>query len=137
MKFKIVKRFLTGSLKGKELDFITSVDMTESVSKTLGGGWLGPKTILVSCTPIETYYVDNSSIFNSTPYYKKAVISQVLIDAGMKNVHCSQKFGWTNQPEVVCFSGNTQAAIKALRKHALRIHPLINTWGCIILKKDW
>lgn len=83
------------------------------------------------------YYIRNSSIFDSPPYYQKEKIAKVLKDAGLKNVHFERAFGWSNQPEVVVFTGDPKKAVKAVEDAGGDIHPLIKKWGIIADEKDW
>lgn len=54
MKFLITKKFIEGSLKGLEYSTQTYAERREDeIGKVFGGGWLGPKYILVSCELIE------------------------------------------------------------------------------------
>lgn len=83
------------------------------------------------------YYIRNSSIFDSPPYYQKEKIAKVLTDAGFKNVHFENAYGWSNQPEVVVFTGDPEKAVKAVEDAGKDIHPLIKKWGVIADEKDW
>jgi len=51
----------------------------------------------------ETYYVAWTTVFDITPYYLPEPIKSVLREAGAENIHMSNAYGWSNQPEVVCF----------------------------------
>lgn len=83
------------------------------------------------------HYIRNSSIFDSPPYYQKEKIAQALKDAGLKNVHFENAYGWSNQPEVVVFTGDPEKAKKAVEGVGSDIHPLIKKWGVIVDEKDW
>lgn len=65
-----------------------------------------------------TLYVKNSSIFDSpSNKYDIALFSKTLKDAGAKKVWKDNAFGWSNQPEVVLFTGiDAKKASAALEK---------------------
>mgnify|MGYP006279049217 CR=1 FL=1 len=81
------------------------------------------------------YYIDNSSIFDSAPYYQAREIAEILKASGIKKVRLARKYGWSNQPQVVTFEGDSSLAESALVSSG--VHPLIKKWGVIIREKDW
>ena len=75
-------------------------------------------------------YVDNSSIFDSNPY-DIAKISKALKKAGEKNIRTDYNYGWSNQPEVVIFSGIDENTAKDAVEKALNLK-----W-VMIRELDW
>jgi hypothetical protein len=76
-----------------------------------------------------TNYVEWSSIFdNPANKYDADLFAQTLKSAGAKKVWTDNAFGWSNQPEVVLFTG---LAAKAAQK-ALDALPVFKKWGAII-----
>jgi len=81
-----------------------------------------------------TLYIKWSSIFDSNKYDIK-LFSKTLKDAGAKKVWTDTAFGWSNQPDVVLFTGlderKAQEALSAL--------PVFVKWGAIIsdANRDW
>lgn len=65
-------------------------------------------------------YVDNSSIFDSHPYDIPKII-KALKGVGAKNIRTDNNFGWSNQPEVVIFSGIDEETAKNAVEKALRL----------------
>jgi len=69
------------------------------------------------------------------PNYAKRIstIKKVIKESGGKNIRLSNKFGWSNQPKVVCFNAYSKEKAnsiqKALRKYLKR--------SCIVKLKDW
>ncbi len=83
-----------------------------------------------------TLYVTNSSIFdNPAMKYDHDLFAQTLKQAGAKKTWTDNAFGWSNQPEVVLFTGlSVDKASKAL--DAL---PVFKKWGAMIgnAASDW
>ncbi len=83
-------------------------------------------------------YIENSSIFDVSPYYQKEKIAEILKNAGAKEVHFENSFGWDNQPEVVVFKGITcKKAKSVIEDNGDTIHPLIKNFGINVRNKDW
>ena len=81
-----------------------------------------------------TLYIKWSSIFDSNKYDTK-LFSKTLKAAGATKVWTDTAFGWSNQPDVVLFTGldekRAQEALSAL--------PVFAKWGAIIMdaNRDW
>ena len=79
-------------------------------------------------------YIDNSLVFYNQGGYRKYIkkMKEVIKEVGGKNPRTSNKFGWSNQPSVLCFSATESQAKKIKRK-------LANELGfpVIINEKDW
>jgi hypothetical protein len=78
------------------------------------------------------YYVDNSSYFDSHPYNKPR-IAKIAKAGGGKNVRAANKFGWSNQPQVVTFDAGEVTA----KKVGSAVEKALGTSHIIIRKKDW
>lgn len=86
--------------------------------------------------PPGAYYVGWSSHFDDPANdYDIELFSDVLKKAGADEVWTDQKFGWSNQPEVVLFTG--LSAHEA--QDALSVLPMFSTWPALIypVKDDW
>jgi len=81
---------------------------------------------------ITRYYVDNSSWFDTHPYNKNQ-IKNIVKKAGGKNVRFALKFGWSNQPQVVCFN-TTKSQLEIIQ---ILLEKELKTPWIIIRKKDW
>lgn len=86
--------------------------------------------------PKGTLYIKWSSIFESPANkYDTKLFMKTLKDAGAKKVWTDDMFGWSNQPDVVLFSGlreeDAQSALSQL--------PVFKKWGAIIMDAhdDW
>lgn len=82
-----------------------------------------------------TLYILNSSIFDSNKYDSK-LYTKILKSVGAKKVWMDNKWGWSNQPEVVLFTGITkEEAADALESQV----PIFKKWGAIIgdANHDW
>ncbi len=77
----------------------------------------------------DTLYIAWSSIFND-PHniYNKEVFTQTLKGAGAKKVWFDNAYGWSNQPEVVLFTGLSAKEAGV----ALDQLPVFNKYGAII-----
>lgn len=86
--------------------------------------------------PKGTLYIDWSSVFDSpSNKYDIKKFSEVLKKAGAKKVWTDNKWGWSNQPEVVLFTGLSESnATKALNQL-----PVFKKWGVLIFdaNRDW
>ena len=83
-----------------------------------------------------TLYIDNSSIFdNPANKYDIKLFMQTLKAAGATKVWKADKWGWSNQPEVVLFTGLD----KDQAESALEELPVFKRWGVLIkdANKDW
>lgn len=81
-----------------------------------------------------TLYIKWSSIFDSNKYDIK-LFSKTLKDAGAKKVWTDTQFGWSNQPDVVLFTGLDERKAQ----EALSSLPVFAKWGAIIsdANRDW
>ena len=77
----------------------------------------------------KSLYVAWSSWFDTHPYDIEKIKS-VVAEAGGKEIHTENAFGWGNQPEVVVFKGDKSAVTEALQK-------ALETEWIIISEKDW
>lgn len=88
---------------------------------------------------IKTFYIKNSSWFDSHPY-DKGLIADTIKSTGLavpQTIHFSPSYGWNNQPEVVCF--NTDIG------NVKEIEKVVGVACCgegreawiLILEKDW
>ena len=79
--------------------------------------------------PKGTLYVDWSSVFdNPANKYDVELFSQTLKKAGARKVWAENKFGWSNQPKVVLFTGLPERKAQ----EALKELPVFKKWGAII-----
>jgi len=86
--------------------------------------------------PKGTLYVSWSSIFDSpSNKYDIKLFTKTLKAAGAKKVWTDNAYGWSNQPEVVLFSGLSDSKAEA----ALKKLPVFKKWGAVIYPtdKDW
>jgi hypothetical protein len=86
--------------------------------------------------PTGTLYVKNSSIFDSPANrYDTKLFMKTLKAAGAKKVWTDNAYGWSNQPEVVLFSGLDEKAAQL----ALDDLPVFKKWGALIFDahRDW
>jgi len=83
-----------------------------------------------------TLYIDWSSIFdNPSSKYDSKLFMKTLKAAGAKKVWTDNNYGWSNQPEVVLFTGlNKEEA-----EEAVDSLPVFKKWGAIIrdANMDW
>lgn len=81
-----------------------------------------------------TLYITNSSIFDSNKYDIK-LFTNTLKKAGAKKVWTDSAYGWSNQPEVVLFTGLSEEDAD----EALSVLPVFKKWGAIIgdANDDW
>lgn len=77
------------------------------------------------------YYVEDSSWFDTHSYNHKT-ITKAVKDGGGDKVHLENKFGWSNQPEVVVFSAN-ENNIDQIKK---AVQKAVGTDSIIIREKD-
>lgn len=78
------------------------------------------------------YYVDNSSYFDSHPYNKTRIAKAVKLGGG-KNIRAANKYGWSNQPQVVTFDAGEVTA----KKVCGAVEKALGTSWIIVRKKDW
>lgn len=87
--------------------------------------------------PKGTLYVDWSSVFDSpSNRYDVKGFMKVLKDAGAKKVWSDNKWGWSNQPEVVLFKGLDERKAKEALENS---YPFFKKWGVLIrdANMDW
>lgn len=80
----------------------------------------------------KTFYVANSSYFDSNPYQTNE-IARAVRKAGGKNIKAENAYGWTNQPEVVLFD----AAEEKVEDIAAAVSRALRTDWIHIREKDW
>lgn len=85
---------------------------------------------------VTRYYVDYSSIFNSMDY-NVPKIKKAIENAGGKNIRTSMLHGWSNQPDVVTFSANSDDLKSINKKASTELGDLALTWGLILHEKNW
>ena len=90
------------------------------------------KVILENMSVKKSYYVKNSSWFNTHPYNSEE-ISSAVESAGGENVRMELAYGWTNQPEVVVFD----ATMDVLPQIEQSVQETCGTEWIIIHEKDW
>ena len=78
-------------------------------------------------------YVMNSSHFDYNPYNKEEYV-KALESAGATEIIIENQYGWSNQPEVVCFDGITKDDAETVLN---RLKPFDGQWGAIIGDVDW
>lgn len=86
--------------------------------------------------PKGTLYIKNSSIFDSPANkYDTKLFMKILKQAGAKKVWTDNVYGWSNQPEVVLFTGLKEEDAE----EALMELPVFKKWGPIIQDayRDW
>ena len=84
-----------------------------------------------------TLYIKCSSIFDSpSNKYDIKLFSKALKDAGAKKVWTDTSFGWSNQPDVVLFTGLDEMKAKEALEAA---YPPFAKYGVIIsdANRDW
>lgn len=83
-----------------------------------------------------TLYVKWSSVFDSpSNKYDAKLFMKTLKEAGAKKIWTDNMYGWSNQPEVVLFTGLKKKAAEA----ALDKIPVFQKYGAIVLdaSDDW
>lgn len=85
------------------------------------------------------YYIDNSSIFDSPPYYQAKKIAKLVKESGYgHNVRLANKYGLPNQPKVVCFDAAHQPSADVAAIHVRNgLGGRFAKWGVFARKKDW
>lgn len=88
------------------------------------------------------YYIENSSIFDSPPYYQAKKIAKIVKETGIAhNIRLANYRGWSNQPKVVCFDAAHQPSADVIAIHVGAVlgrrHSRFRKWGVFARKKDW
>lgn len=81
-------------------------------------------------------YIHYSSIFDYPEnVYDIDLFTETLYSAGAAKVWTDNLYGWSNQPEVVLFTGLDKYAAK----HVLEDLPVFKAWGAVIgnVSEDW
>ncbi len=81
---------------------------------------------------LQTYYVANSSYFDTTPYQVND-IKRAVRKAGGINLRSEPSHGWSNQPEVVVFD-STEEMVENI---AAEVSRMLDTDWVHIREKDW
>ena len=81
---------------------------------------------------LKTYYVVNSSYFDTHPYNINQIVKAV-IRAGGRNIRTDNAYGWSNQPEVVVFD----ATDDMVEDVAAEVSRDLGTDWVLIKEKDW
>ncbi len=79
-----------------------------------------------------TFYVANSSYFDTNSYDTNAIVKAVR-KAGGQNIRTEKSYGWTNQPEVVVF----EVAEDTVEDIAAEVSRALGTEWVHIREKDW
>jgi hypothetical protein len=66
------------------------------------------------CVQKDTFYVGNTSIFDTPPYYHSEKIAKIVRKAGGQRVRLANEYGWTNQPQVVVFKAKSEREAKEI-----------------------
>ncbi len=84
------------------------------------------------------FYIENSSIFDTPPYYQAKRIMKLVKEGGGKNVRLSNYHGWSNQPKVVTFDAPHQPSADVIAIHVRNgLGGRFKKWGVFARKKDW
>jgi hypothetical protein len=86
------------------------------------------------------YYIGYTSIFDGMRRYEKAKIANAIKICGGKNVRYSLQFGWSNQPQVVCYDATDSKRAQTIADCASDLVFPKNRSSLIHLlsyKKDW
>ncbi len=81
---------------------------------------------------LKSFYIKNSSFFDSHPY-DISQISRAVKKAGGKNIRTESSYGWSNQPEVVVFD----ASEDLVEDIAAEVSRALDTEWVHIREKDW
>lgn len=77
------------------------------------------------------YYVDEEMVY---PYVNRnAMIKRVIKAYGGTNVRLANKFGWSNQPKVMCFNANSKDVAMRIEERLIKS---LKHW-CMVKVKDW
>ena len=84
------------------------------------------------------YYLDWSMIFdNPDNEYDVELFKRTIKEAGGVDVRTACKYGWSNQPAVVTFSVKYKSQLDIIEYALDKLLVFINTFGCVIRRKDW
>ncbi len=86
----------------------------------------------IANTELKTFYVANSSYFDTHPYQAND-IKRAVRKAGGINIRTESSHGWSNQPEVVVFD-STEEMVENI---AAEVSRMLDTDWVHIKEKDW
>jgi len=81
------------------------------------------------------FYVDDSQKLYDAGGYDKDKIAEAVKKAGGSDITFENKFGWSNQPEVVVFSIDANKVDSVIEEIANVYN--ISTLGIVVSEKDW